>query len=92
MRDDADERRQKRLALAKLFAVEVATWSSEKLRRCYAQPDAVEAAEDREFEAKCRSADLLELGHLHYTAPTMKRQEIAERFIAERLAKTEVQR
>ncbi len=45
-----------------------------------------------EFEAKCRSADLLELGHLHYTAPTMKRQEIAERFIAERLAKTEVQR
>lgn len=43
-----EERRQARLKLAKKFSDEVDTWSSEKLRNCYAQPEAVKKAEERE--------------------------------------------
>lgn len=42
------ERRQRRLDLAGRFAQEVSTWSSQKLRMAYAQPDAVRRAEERE--------------------------------------------
>ena len=42
------ERRDAMRRLAEQFAAEVATWPAEKLRRCYAQPEAVQAAEARE--------------------------------------------
>lgn len=45
---DEQERRQRRLDLAGRFAQEVSTWSSQKLRMTYAQPDAVRRAEERE--------------------------------------------
>lgn len=45
---DTEERRARRLAYAERVAREVATWSSKKLRACYAQPEAVKAAEERE--------------------------------------------
>lgn len=42
------EQRDARRRLAEQFAAEVATWPAEKLRRCYAQPEAVAKAEERE--------------------------------------------
>lgn len=47
-RVNEQERREARSRLAEQFAAEVATWPAEKLRRCYAQPEAVQAAEARE--------------------------------------------
>lgn len=45
---DEQARRERRLELAERFAREVASWSSEKLRSTYAQPEAVRRAEERE--------------------------------------------
>ena len=41
-----------RYELAKAFAKEMETWSSQKLRDAYAQPETVKAAELREKEKK----------------------------------------
>lgn len=43
-----EERRQARLELAEKFAKEINSWSPEKLRNNYAQPEAVKKAAERE--------------------------------------------
>lgn len=63
------EQRERRLQLAKQFAAEVATWSSEKLRRCYAQPEAVAAAERREAATEMTPGAIAELRQLPLHAP-----------------------
>lgn len=53
---DEQERRERRLELAERFAREVASWSSQKLRMTYAQPEAVRRAEERELGQQMSSA------------------------------------
>ena len=57
MHSDEQERRERRLERAERFAREVSSWSSQKLRMTYAQPEAVRAAEEREQRealARCK--------------------------------------
>ncbi len=51
-RRDEQARRVARADLAEQFAAEVDTWPAEKLRRCYAQPEAVAKAEKREAQLR----------------------------------------
>lgn len=46
------ERRDARAKLAKKFADEVSKWPAKKLRACFAQPEIVAAAEERERKAR----------------------------------------
>lgn len=46
------DRRDARAKLAKKFSDEVSKWPAKKLRACFAQPETVAAAEERERKAK----------------------------------------
>jgi hypothetical protein len=54
--NDEQARRERRSALALQFHQEVITWSAEKLRRAYAQPEAVSAAEQYGTQAEAIEA------------------------------------
>lgn len=81
MASDEQERRERRLARAKQFAEETASWSSEKLRACYAQPEAVAAALLRERDAARAEVERLRAEMAAAQAKNAKLQHVSDRLL-----------